>query len=198
MRRLLKIAVGLADCNPSSGVMKSGTMTRCCLLLLISSCAFAQSKNPLTDAFMARYKSIKQNLIESAEAMPEEAYSYKLTPAQRDFGAWISHTVQGTYSYCATIKGEQTPDSARFHDMTGKAVLTKAIKDAFDYCDAALKDMTDEKALAAHSVGGKQVYPVQGMVALLASENEHYGNIVGYMRSKGVTPPSTARASKKK
>ena len=179
-------------------MVKSGTMTRCYLLLAISSCAFAQSKNPLTDAFMARYQTIKQNLIETAEAMPEEAYSFKLTPAQRDFGAWVAHTAQGNYSYCATMKGEKTPDTAHLHDMTGKAALTKAIKDAFDYCDAALKDMTDEKALAAHSVGGKQSYPVQGMVALLASDNEHYGNMVGYLRSKGVTPPSTARASKKK
>src|SRR5207248_3191400 len=99
---------------------------------------------------------------------------------------------------CANIKGEKTPEMAALHDMTGKAALTKAIKDSFDYCDAALKGMTDEKALAAHDVGGKQVYPVQGMIALTASDNEHYGNMVGYMRSKGVTPPSTARAAKKK
>lgn len=173
-------------------------MTRCCLFLLLACPALAQSKNPLTDAFMARYETIKLNLIQTAEAMPENFYSFKLTPVQRDFGAWIGHTASGNYNYCATMKGEKASVPAGLHDASGKSALTKAIKDSFDYCDAALKEMTDEKAMSAHEVGGKPVYPVQGMVALLASDNEHYGNMVGYLRSKGVTPPSTARAVNKK
>ena len=158
--------------------------------------AIAQKANPLTENFQARYKTIRANLVETAEAMPEEGYSFKLTSEQRSFGDWIGHTAAGNYGYCATMKGEAAP-TANPHDLKSKAELVKAIKDAFDYCDGAVKNLDDAKAMAGKQIAGKTVYPVQGMLALLASNNEHYGNLVGYLRSKGITPPSTARTPKK-
>jgi hypothetical protein len=58
--------------------------------------------------------------------------------------------------------------------------------------------MTDAKATAQATVADRKVYPVQPMVSLVASLNEHYGNLVGYLRSKGIVPPSSARAAQKK
>lgn len=161
------------------------------LIFLFSCCVFAQS-NPLTQAVTARYNSAKQNLMGAAEAMPEENYAYKLSPEQRPFGLWIEHTAMGNYSFCAAIKGGSAPDTSKIHGLTSKAELQKALKDSFDYCDAALAAMDDKKALT--EAGGK--YPVASMVSLIASLNEHYGNLVGYLRTKGITPPSTARAKK--
>src|SRR5450432_3258939 len=99
----------------------------------------------------------------------------------------------GNMSYCATIKGEAAPDPGHVHDLTGKADLVAAIQKSFEYCDEALQGMTDQKALSEVTVNGKKVYPVQGMIGVVASGNEHYGNLVGYLRSKGITPPSSAR-----
>jgi uncharacterized damage-inducible protein DinB len=166
------------------------------LLLLAAVTLAAQAQNPLTDAVMARYKNIRQSLIDSAGVMPPDAYSFRLTSAQRTFAEWVGHVATGNYGYCAVIKGEKTPDTSHIHDATAKAVLSEALKKSFEYCDAALAEMTDAKALTAASLGGRQVYPVTGMVNLVASGNEHYGNMVGYMRAKGITPPSTARAKK--
>jgi uncharacterized damage-inducible protein DinB len=173
-------------------------MKRTWILLSFSAAAFSQSHNPLTEIVMARYKAVRQNLIESAEAMPEDSYSFRLTPAQRPFGEWIGHTAMGNFFYCSQIKGEKAPDTHHLHSLVAKPELIKALAESFDYCDAALKDMDDHKAFAEHTVGDNKVYPVQGMVAIVSSDNEHYGNIVGYLRAKGVTPPSTARAAKKK
>lgn len=168
-----------------------------CLLLMCGAAALAQSANPLTDTVMTRYKGIRQNLIESAEAMPEEGYSFRLTAPQRPFSEWIGHAAMGNYNYCGVIKGETPPDTQRLHALTGKAELSKALVESFEYCDGALKGMDDRKALAEVRAGDKKIYPVQGMVNLVSSGNEHYGNIVGYLRSKGITPPSSARAAKK-
>ena len=68
----------------------------------------------------------------------------------------------------------------------GKTDIQAALKASFDYCDAALKEASDQKT------------PARPMISLVASLNEHYGNLVGYLRAKGVVPPSTARASKNK
>lgn len=160
---------------------------------------FAQSSaNPLTDTVMTRYRTARQNLVETAEAMPEDQYGFRLTPAQRPFGEWIGHTAMGNYFFCATIKGEAPPDTSNLHHLTKKGDFVEAIRKSFEYCDAALAGMTDKKAVEAVTAGGKTSYPVQGMVGLVASDNEHYGNLVGYLRSKNITPPSSrARGVKK-
>jgi hypothetical protein len=169
------------------------------VLVCLAGWALAQSSsNPLTDAVMGRYHTIRQNLIETAEAMPEEQYGFRLTPEQRPFGEWIGHTAMGNYFFCSTIKGEPAPDTSHLHHLTRKADLVETLRKSFDYCDGALQGMADNKALAENAAGGKEVYPVQGMIGLLASDNEHYGNLVGYLRAKGITPPSTARSKAKK
>jgi len=155
---------------------------------------FAQ-QNPLTDAVKARYESVKQNLIETAEVMPEESYGFKLTPQQRPFGAWIEHTIDATFGYCSSMRSlaslqREAPDADK------KASLVEVLKIAFKYCDETLDHMTDERALTITTLGTKQVYPVTYMINMVAGLNEHYGNLVGYLRAKGITPPSTARSQK--
>ncbi len=166
------------------------------LFLACSACALAQ--NPLTQAVTASYNGAKMNLIEAAEAMPADAYSFKLTPGQRAFGDWMEHTAMGNYGFCASMAGTAAPaEAAHIHDLEGKADIQRVLKASFDYCDGVLKTMTDQKALAEVTIGERKSFPVQGMVRMVGSLNEHYGNIVGYLRSKGVTPPSTARQKKK-
>lgn len=152
--------------------------------------AAAQSPNPLTQAVRTRYEAVKRNLVESAEAMPEDQYSFRLTPPQRTFGEWIGHTAITLYGFCSPIKAAPQPDTKPLHALTAKTDLVKALREAFDYCDSALEGMTDARALSGDVRRG---YPVQAMISLIASCNEHYGNLVGYLRAKGVTPPSSAR-----
>ena len=165
------------------------------LVTAVSVCA----QNPLTQAVTNSYNRARQNLIAAADVMPDADYAYKLTPAQRTFGEWIQHTAMGNYSFCAAIKGEQPPDEMKMlSSETGKAELQGALKASFDYCDAALKNTDDKKALTQVTIGGRQTYPVNGMIGLIGSLNEHYGNIVGYLRTKGITPPSSAHTNSKK
>lgn len=167
---------------------------RSILVAAVFSALVAAQSNPLTQAIASRYNSAKQNLIGTAEVMPESDYAYQLTPAQRPFSGWIEHTAMGNYAFCSAIKGEKAPEASHaMHGLTKKADLERALKESFDYCDAALKDMNDHTALAEKD--GK--YPVTAMVSLLASLNEHYGNLVGYLRTKGITPPSSARSQHK-
>jgi hypothetical protein len=173
-------------------------MNRKLFLLVLASTVAALAENPLTDSVMTRYKRLRLDVSETAEVMPEQNYSFRLTPAQRTFAEWIGHAAMGNFGFCAAIKGEAAPKTEHIHHMTGKSEHSKALLDSFNYCDEALKGMTDQKALTAYTLNSKQGFPVQGMINLVSSTNEHYGNMVGYLRVKGITPPSTVRASKKK
>jgi hypothetical protein len=127
--------------------------------------------DPVTQAILNRYEDVKRNLVEAAEAMPEEHYSFRLTEPQRTFAEWIGHTALAIGS-CG---GSRPATKA-----ATKAELIQALKDAFAGCDRALGRTSDRKVLA-------------DAVSLIATLNAHYGNLVGYLRVKGITPPSTAR-----
>jgi hypothetical protein len=157
------------------------------------------AQNPVTDAVKASYGRAKQNLIEAAAAMPESGYAFKLTPAQRPFGEWIEHTAASAYSSCSSMRGSPPPEAVKaLHGLSAKADLERALKEAFEYCDAALGEMTDRKATTEITIGNRKLYPVTPMIGIVASLNEHYGNMVGYLRSKGIVPPSSARNAQKK
>ncbi len=164
--------------------------------MLLALLALALAADPLTQVVRNRYYQAKENLVATAEMMPEQDYSFRLSPPQRTFGEWIGHTAMSMYGFCATIRGAAQPDTRRLDDLKTKPDLVKALHEALAYCDESFGGMTDQKALTEVNIGTRRVAPVQGMVGLIASLNEHYGNLVGYLRVKGLTPPSSARPVK--
>ena len=80
--------------------------------------SFAQG--PFTEAVTAAYERVKLNLVETAAAMPEEHYEFRLSPQQRPFSEWLTHTAMGNYSFCAAIRGTQarlTITEGRYHQV---------------------------------------------------------------------------------
>jgi hypothetical protein len=171
-------------------------MRRLAFVLFIASSAFAQG--PIVKSFVPRYEAAKLNFIETAALFEEKDYGYRLTPAQRTVAEWIDHTVMSLHNSCAQLEGKGAPpmDHSKHGAATTKADAQKALREAFDHCDVAIKGLTDEKAVQAVTTNGRESYPINAMFGILITLNEHYGNLVGYMRTKGMVPPSTARAQK--
>lgn len=153
--------------------------------------------DPITAAFKARYQVQKLNFTESAVAMPDADMGFRLTPIQRPFADWIEHTADMNYRMCSQIMGQPAPKDTGVLGVQkkGKKAIEDAISGSFAYCDKVLDSLTDAKALEEVPVGNRKVPAVDVMFSYIANLNAHYGNIVGYMRVKNVTPPSTARAS---
>ena len=85
-------------------------------------------------------------------------------------------------------------DPARLHfpsSLPTKAELVGALKEAFAYCDKAHAAMTDASgAEMVKSMGGER--PKLGVLGINQVHSiEHYGNLVTYMRLKGIVPPSS-------
>src|SRR5690349_15122783 len=96
-------------------------------LALAAAPVFAQ--NPMTDAIKGAYGRMKQNLIETAEAMPEGDYGYRLTKEQRPFGDWLEHVAMGNYGYCSAMRGAQPPDAAKsLQALKAKSEIQQALK----------------------------------------------------------------------
>ena len=167
------------------------------IVMLLAACAAAQPSGPLMQAILPRFDTVRLNLVEAAELMPEDSYTYHLTPPQRSWAEWISHNIQMNYNQCGRIHTAPAPDAKEWEGVSAKAELVAGLKESFAYCEGAFKAMTDEKALqSAAPAGGRPVVPAGIMIGLLNSWNEHYGNMVGYLRTRNLVPPSTARAAK--
>ena len=73
-----------------------------------------------------------------------------------------------------------------------------ALLDSLAYCDSVYQGTTDanfgERASVA-GLGNKPTATTRGAILMFNTthNNEHYGNIVVYLRLKGIVPPSTAR-----
>lgn len=152
------------------------------------------AQDPVMSAVRLQYESVKRNFVEAAKVMPEENYGYKLTPEQRPYGGWVEHTAGMVARMCATAKGEPAP--ASHGQMKSKDEMVKAVETSFAYCDSVIGSMNDAAALRVVSESPKRI-ALDSLLGLIAQVNSHYGNMVGYMRTKGIVPPSTARMQKK-
>jgi uncharacterized damage-inducible protein DinB len=141
-----------------------------------------------------RYDNIKRDVVEAAEAVPESEYSFKPTPQVRSFGEIIGH-IADTQNYFCGVAAGNNPEYADTLEKTAKtkADLVKGLKDSVAKCDDvyAKTDAANVLSLVKAGKGDGLRGPI--LLDNIAHDNEHYGNIVTYMRLKGHVPPSTAR-----
>ena len=153
----------------------------------------------------AMHATIRQNLADAAESMPADEYGFRPTPEVRTFAQLLGHVVSANFFFCSQAKGEKSPGTTNFEQVSEKAALVKALNDSLAYCDQVYAATSDDNfsqsvQVAPMGVGMKSTSTVRGAVLMfnVAHNNEHYGNIVVYMRWKGHVPPSTARARQPK
>ena len=154
----------------------------------------------------AMHATIRRNLAEAAEAMPAEDYGFKPTPQVRSFAQLVGHVTAANYLFCSQAQGaalSSTPGAAtNFEAISDKATLVKALDDALAYCDRVYEATTDQNFTQAVHLpalfGNKATDTTHGAVLVFNTthNNEHYGNIVVYLRLKGHVPPSTARVQR--
>jgi uncharacterized damage-inducible protein DinB len=143
------------------------------------------------------HASVRRNLAEAAAAMPPDEYAFKPTPEVRSFGELVGHVINANFLFCSQVKGEKSPGTQNYEKVTDKAALVKALNDALAYCDAAYDATTDANFQTLVAItGSRPTQTPRGMLLMFNTTHnqEHYGNVVVYMRLKGHVPPSTARA----
>jgi uncharacterized damage-inducible protein DinB len=145
---------------------------------------------------MSGYPKLVQTQVTSwiqsaAEKMPEGEYAFRPDPAMRSFGEILGHIADANYLFCSSVLGESNPSLNIEKTKTTKAELTSALREAFSHCNRAYSELTDENAHETVKAFGQERNRL-GVLWFNASHNlEHYGNLVVYMRTKGIVPPSS-------
>src|SRR5450755_746814 len=116
----------------------------CLLLSVLGVSASAQAPtpnpaNPLSTWLRNAYTGNRNNIVRTAEKMPEENYGMRPGAQQevRTFGQQVSHVATYNFLWCSQAKGEKNPSPGNLDKLTSKAEIMKVLNDAFTYCDSA-------------------------------------------------------------
>src|SRR5271165_6798292 len=120
------------------------------LMCALAGSAFAQApaadqSNPLSTWLRNAYMGNRNNIIRTAEKMPEENYGMRpgTQPEVRTFGQQVTHVAFFNFLWCSQAKGEKNPNPGNLDKLTSKADILKVLNDAFAYCDTAYSALTD-------------------------------------------------------
>jgi uncharacterized damage-inducible protein DinB len=137
---------------------------------------------------------VEHEFVPLAEAMPADKYDFAPTNGNfkgvRTFAQQVRHVIGANYAFfgnAASIK----PDMPKLADLKTKDQLVKALKDSFAFAHQAAATLTPDNAL-------ESVKPMDGvgtrsglMVFALVHANDHYGQLVEYLRMNGIVPPAS-------
>ena len=172
------------------------------VVVLAAPLALAQPKppamdpaNPISSSLRGNYDRVEKFITGAAEEMPAADYAFKPTPEVRSFGQLIGHVADASYMFCAAAKKEPKPNKPSAEKTaTTKEALQKALAEAFAYCDAVYAASKDAALNAPISLfGSDKMLKFQALDINVAHDNEHYGNLVTYLRIKKLVPPSSKK-----
>jgi len=162
------------------------TLALAAVLAALPIAASAQS----VAAIKPLYDDFRGWLIASAQQMPEADYGFKPTPEVRSFGELIGHVASANFMFCSRVLGEESPNRQNLEEVSSKAELVRGIEAAFAFCDKAY-EMDDATALGEITFFRQQGTRLWVLIYNTTHNAQHYGNVVTYMRLKGMVPPSS-------
>jgi hypothetical protein len=144
------------------------------------------------------YTRIAGFITRSLTMVPEDKLKYQPTPEVRSFARLFGHIIDDNNRACWSLAGlaqalpaVDTPNSAESaaNKMT-KADLQKGLEDSVALCQKAFAAVTPANMM--ESAGGRGTQTKIGALIYNTSHiNEHYGNLVTYLRLNNMVPPSS-------
>ena len=166
-----------------------------CLVLVVTALKPAAQGISINAEMVKDWNDLKGTMAKIAAAMPEDKFSFKSTPAQRDFGQQIMHVAQVNFKILQAV-GAKAPVPNIDLKATTKAGIIKAMEDSFDFGTAILKEQTDQTMLQPAAMPPGFMGPsskARIFTFLIGHTWDIYGQMAVYLRLNGVVPPASVR-----
>jgi uncharacterized damage-inducible protein DinB len=75
--------------------------------------------------------------------------------------------------------------------MKGREEILKFLRDSFAYSHKAVAGLSAEKELELVEFRGRKVTRISLVILALNHANDHYGQMVEYLRMNGIIPPGS-------
>ncbi|HQP86986.1 MAG TPA: DinB family protein [Thermoanaerobaculia bacterium] len=150
----------------------------------------APAADPALTGLKVAWNRVKDITVRAAEKMPEEHYGFQPTPEVKTFGQFVGHVVDAQNMMAGLILGEKPPAVDAEKTKKTKAELVAALKESVAYMDKAFA-VGDSAAAGPVKLFGMDTNKFAVIGLAIGHGWEHYGNLVTYMRMKGIVPPSS-------
>ena len=179
------------------------TVTYACLLFCGAMAAvaaaapsvFAQGASPsVVKELVATWQRAATDILDVAEAMPEEKYAYKPTPEMSTFRDQLAHVTGITQRFIDSAKGTKS-EAGQPHKAMTKAEVITLLKQTLQTGQETLGSLTDAQLLeqVKFPFGDRMVTRFTFWLGPLYQFRNHHGQLVVYLRLNGIVPPTTAR-----
>ena len=169
-------------------------MRNLCLTLILVAAALPVCAQGSADAdslksiFVKHLQTSEDFTVKVAEAMPEESYSFKLTPGQMSFGGQLTHLSQALGYFLSAFTGEKSNSGKPASES--KADVMAYMKSSFEKAISQVSQLTPEQIHKTYKFGGKDsTIGIDLLLGMLDHTTNHRASAEMYLRAKGVTPP---------
>jgi hypothetical protein len=173
-------------------------------VLFIASITTCIGQQPITSAIERQFNKIERDILTSAEAMPEDKFNF--TPESlviknsdfkgvRTFAGQIMHLSTDNILIWSAINGDYVRTD--IEDVNGpKTIITKKavieyLKSSFATGRKAIATLNSQNAMDPIDFRGRKLAKLDLAFYALTHANEHYGQMVIYLRMCGIIPPPT-------
>jgi uncharacterized damage-inducible protein DinB len=137
----------------------------------------------------------RQGFVGIVNAMPDDKFGFKPTPAQESFAERVMHVVNIDIKLISTLGGK-TPAPTVNAKATSKADVIAALNTSMDYGAAVLKEFNDQQLserVTSLPFMGPTVSRLRVAYFSIAHTQDIYGQLAVYLRLNGATPPRSVR-----
>ena len=163
------------------------------MALVTASSLSAQTSAPsLVKELVATWQRAATEIVDVAEAMPEQKYDYKPTPEIATFRDQLVHVAGIAQRFIDSAKGTK---SEHPHKTMTKAEVIGLMKQTFQTAQEMVGSLTDAQLLESvkFPFGDRMVSRFTFWQGPLYQVRNHHGQLVVYLRMNGIVPPTTAR-----
>jgi len=146
--------------------------------------------NPARDAMLADFGRATGHLVELAEAMPEDKYSWRPADGVRSVSEVFMHTAAANFHISAAL-GVEPPEELpeNLEGVTDKAEVISLLKMSIGHGREAIESVEPKQLGDEHEMFGRTMTTAMMLIILDTHNHEHLGQAIAYARSNGVVPP---------
>jgi len=155
----------------------------------------APAQGAILSDLLKDWQEQKDSLMKLADAMPEDKFSFKSTPAQRSYGEHIMHAALVNVDLLKLIGGQAAAPTFTAESVKTKADILAALAASYDYGTALLQEQTEgtigqtqDASWLGQSTRARMFW------TLLSHSMDVYGQMVVYLRLNGIVPPASRGA----
>ena len=162
------------------------------LLLITARPVFAQTApEGIWQGYDGEWKHVTKQLIDLAEATPQDKFSWRPAPGARSTSEVYMHIADANF-YLLSVTGPKMPADLKEEmekSVTSKADVINWLKRSLDAVKQAHASVTPKDLERKVHIFDRDA-TVDGMyLRIIVHANEHMGQLVAYARMTGVTPP---------